>query len=220
MRKIICTVLFAILSTTSAYAEQCKVAHVSDGDTVKAICNGREVKIRLYGVDTPEKKQSFGEQATQYTQQAVLNKIVDVQVLDTDRYGRSVAVVKEGSFNLNEMLVKNGFAWVYGKYCKESFCNEFKNYEKQAQQQRIGLWSENRPTAPWDYRRVLGSDNPANLTQGASAASAGVYHGNVNSHVFHGSGCKDYNCKNCRKSFSSKNEAQKAGYRPHNQCVN
>lgn len=219
MKTTICTILLIILSITFAYAEQCKVTRVSDGDTVNVICNGHDVKIRLYGIDTPEKKQSFGEAATRYTKKAVLNKIVDVQILDTDRYGRSVAVVKEGSFNLNEMLVKNGFAWVYGRYCKESFCKEFKKYEKQAQQQRIGLWSENRPSAPWDYRRALRSDNPASLTQGSSATSSGVYHGNVKSHVFHGSGCKDYNCKNCRKSFSSKNEAQSAGYRPHSRCV-
>lgn len=219
MKTKICTILFTILSITSAYAEQCKVTHVSDGDTVNAMCNDRKIKIRLYGIDTPEKKQSFGEEATQYTQKAVLNKIVDVQVIDTDRYGRSVAVVKQGNINLNEMLVRNGFAWTYVRYCKETFCDEFKNYETQARQHRIGLWSENRPTAPWDYRRAMGTDTPTSSPEDSRTASTGVYHGNLRSHVFHGPSCKDYNCKNCRKSFSSKTEAQNAGYRPHSQCV-
>ncbi len=221
LKTIACTILLTILSITFAHAEQCTIAHVSDGDTVNAICNDlKVVKIRLYGIDTPEKKQSFGQEATQYTRQAVLDKIVDVQVIDTDRYGRSVAVVKQGSFNLNEMLVKKGFAWTYDRYCKKSFCDEFKNYEKQARQQRSGLWSENTPTAPWDYRRGVGTDTPISSPKGSPTASTGAYHGNLKSHVFHGLGCRHYNCKNCRKSFSSKSEAQNAGYRPHSQCVN
>lgn len=206
---------------TPVLAEKCTVYKVSDGDTVKVNCNGRKVKIRLYGVDTPEKKQRYGMEATQYTSQAVLNKIVDIRVIDVDRYGRSVAIVEQGGFNLNENLVRNGFAWVYNRYCKESFCSDFKQFEKRARQQGIGLWSDHRPTAPWDYRRAMrgNSSQSRNNSTKSQATHSGNYHGNVNSHVFHGSSCRHYNCKNCRQSFSSKSQATRAGYRAHNECV-
>ncbi len=220
MLKNIVGIVVILFTPVFSFAWSGKVVSVYDGDTVKVLRNGEQVKVRLYGIDSPEKKQSFGEEATRYTKQAVLNKIVDVQVLDTDRYGRSVGVVTEGSININEMLVRKGFAWTYDRYCKKSFCDEFKNYEKQARQQRIGLWSENRPTAPWDYRRVMRSGTPASSTKGSHTASTSIFHGNLRSHVFHGPGCRHYNCKNCKKSFSSKTEALNAGYRPHSQCVN
>ncbi|MDA3835076.1 MAG: thermonuclease family protein, partial [Spirochaetales bacterium] len=211
--------LLVLFSSTLAYAEQCHVNKVSDGDTIKVTCNGRKVKIRLYGVDTPESKQRYGMEATQYTEQAVLNKIVDIRIIDTDRYGRSVAVVKQGGFNLNEMLVRKGHAWVYDKYCKESFCADFNQYEKQARQQRIGLWEDNTPKAPWDYRKALRGGSSASNNK-SQVTHSGNYHGNLKSHVFHGSSCQHYNCKNCRKSFSSKSQAVGTGYKPHNQCVN
>ncbi|MDA3807591.1 MAG: thermonuclease family protein [Thiomicrorhabdus sp.] len=218
MRNIL-FIFLSLIFTAPAYAVKCEVYKVSDGDTIKVTCNGRKVKIRLYGVDTPETKQRYGLEATQYTTQAVLNKTVDIRVIDIDRYGRSVAIVQQGDFNLNEMLVRTGQAWVYDKYCKESFCADFKQYEKQARQQRIGLWEDNTPKAPWNYRKALrgGSSASSNKSQ---VTHSGDYHGNIRSHVFHGSSCRHYNCKNCTKPFSSKSQAVGAGYKPHNQCVN
>ncbi len=165
---------------------------VSDGDTIKVTCNGRKVKIRLYGVDTPETSQRHGLEATQYTKQVVLGKTVDIRVIDTDRYGRSVAMVMQGDLNLNEMLVRNGYAWVYGRYCKESFCDDFKSYEKRARQQHMGLGVDNGPTAPWDYRRASKGGSTASRNE-SQIASPGSYHGNVKSYVFHGSGYQHYN---------------------------
>jgi micrococcal nuclease len=219
--KTIISIIFVVVFSTKAYAEECQVYKISDGDTIKATCGGQNVRVRLYGIDTPETAQRYGLEATQYTKQAVLGKTVDIRVIDTDRYGRSVAMVMQDDLNLNEMLVRNGYAWVYGRYCKESFCSDFKNQEKQARQQRIGLWSDNRPTAPWDYRRATkGSDTSHISSSPVVTPSSGNYHGNINSHVFHGSSCRHYNCKNCTKSFSSKSQAIGAGYRAHNQCVN
>ena len=218
MKSLLVTIL-VLFSSTLAYAEQCHVNKVSDGDTIKVTCNGRKVKVRLYGVDTPEKKQRYGMEATQYTEQAVLNKTVDIQVIDTDRYSRSVAVVKQGGFNLNEMLVRTGHAWVYDRYCKEAFCSDFKSQEEQARRQRIGLWLDNDPIAPWDYRHAVRGGSQAS-SKASSPTHSGNYHGNIRSRVFHGSSCQHYNCKNCTQSFSSKSQAVGAGYRAHGQCVN
>jgi micrococcal nuclease len=145
--KTILSIIFLVLFSTQAYAERCDVYKVSDGDTIKVTCSGRDVKIRLYGIDTPEKAQRYGLEATQYTKQVVLGKTVDIRVVDTDRYGRSVAMVMQGDLNLNEMLVINGYAWVYVRYCKESFCDNFTSYEKRARQQHLGLWADNGPTS-------------------------------------------------------------------------
>lgn len=83
--------LFLILLSTLVWAEepsyQAKVVGISDGDTVKVLHNGNQVKIRLYGIDTPEKRQAFGNKAKQFTSQKVFKKTVKITPMDTDRYG-------------------------------------------------------------------------------------------------------------------------------------
>ena len=120
------TVLFLI--STPLHAWTGKVVGISDGDTIKVLQNSKQVKIRLHGIDTPEKAQPFGKKAKQFTAKMVAGKIVDVKKTDTDRYGRTVAVITVNGKNLNESLVKSGFAWVYRKYCKQSYCNDWLNF--------------------------------------------------------------------------------------------
>lgn len=138
----------------------------------------------------------------------------------TDRYGRTVAMVLVNGANLSEQIIVNGYGWVYRKYCTWSFCDDWLRLEKNARDRGIGLWADNNPVAPWSWRKAKRSGGSStvksnNVVQGGS----GIYHGNVKSHVFHGSGCQHYNCKNCTMVFRSKNDAMKAGYRAHKQCV-
>lgn len=130
-----------------------KVVGVSDGDTIKVLRNGEQVKIRLYGIDTPEKKQAFGQVAKRYTADFVAGKVVSVEPIDKDRYGRTVALVSANGISLNKELVQNGFAWVYGQYCKKEFCTEWKELEGQARSNRKGLWAESSPQTPWEFRK-------------------------------------------------------------------
>ena len=157
--RIVLVVVFsiALLATTSCANEsyQAKVVSVSDGDTIKVLKNGKQLRIRLYGIDTPERGQAFGRKATHFTANRVAVKIVTVIHMDTDRYGRTVALVKSSndSETVNEALVRNGFAWVYPKYCRANFCSDWLTHERNARSKRIGLWLEPNPMPPWEYRR-------------------------------------------------------------------
>lgn len=143
-----------------------RIVGVTDGDTVKVLTTDKkEVKIRLYGVDAPEKAQPFGQKAKQFASDLVFGKDVRVEVIDTDRYGRSVAFVRTGpppselgrtgeGITLNERLVESGFAWHYPQYCKrQPLCGQLAALEKEARTKKLGLWADPDPTPPWQWRK-------------------------------------------------------------------
>ena len=133
-----------------------RVVSVSEGDTIIVLTQDeRQVKIRLYGIDCPESKQPFGNRATQATSDAVFGKDVIVQPIDTDRYGRTVAIVLMPNGNsLNEQLVRDGLAWVYRQHCKlEDVCAHLKELEQAAKGEKRGLWADKNPVPPWEWRR-------------------------------------------------------------------
>lgn len=218
-KYILLLILLLIPSIALSKTITGKVIKVADGDTITILNNQKQqTKIRLYGIDCPENGQAFGKKAKKFTASLTAGKQVSVKVYDTDRYGRSVGVVYVGSTNVNEEIIRNGFAWQYRTYCKIMVCDDWLRLEKQARSNHVGLWKDKNPQPPWDYRKAKRNGNSrksSNVVQGGS----GIYHGNIKSHVFHGSGCQHYNCKNCTKVFRSKNEAVNAGYRPHKQCV-
>ena len=112
----ICGVVISLVFAVSpAFADfSGRVVGVSDGDTIKVMHNGRAEKIRLNGIDCPEKAQPFGTKAKQFTAAMVFGKDVTVQVKDADKYGRTVAdVILSDGRNLNRELVAAGLAWWY-----------------------------------------------------------------------------------------------------------
>ena len=108
-----------------------KVVSIADGDTITVLQDRNQIKIRLYGIDTPEKGQAFGKAAKKYTSALVARKTVKVIPYDTDKYGRTVGVVLVGGVNVNQSLIATGLAWQYRKYCKESFCSDWLQLEKE-----------------------------------------------------------------------------------------
>jgi micrococcal nuclease len=153
-RSIILILFVLLFFITPSYAWTGKVVGVTDGDTIKVLQDGKQIKVRLYGVDTPEKAQSFGRKAKKFTTNFAANKIVDVKPIDTDRYGCTVGIVTVYGRSLNKELVRNGYAWVYKQYCKESFCSEWLKIEGIARKAGAGLWIEPKPIPPWDWRRA------------------------------------------------------------------
>jgi len=147
--KALIVFFLTIFASTTSFARTGKVVSVSDGDTIKVLHDGKQVKVRLYGIDTPEKKQAYGQKATKIISALVAGKTVDVSVIDTDRYGRSVGLVTVGSKSINRTLVETGYAWVYDKYCKQSFCGDWKGLELKAKAAKLGLWQDSSPTPPW-----------------------------------------------------------------------
>jgi endonuclease YncB( thermonuclease family) len=110
----------------------------------------KPVKIRLYGVDCPEKRQAFGSRAKQFTADNVFRKIVEIKPVDRDRYGRTVAWVIVDGQNLNQSLVEAGLAWHYKKYSSDRNLAEL---EDQARKVRVGLWFDPHAVPPWTFRK-------------------------------------------------------------------
>lgn len=125
---------------------------MADGDTITVLSAGQPVKVRLAGIDCPEKGQPFGKRAKQYTSDVCFHTIVTVRITDHDRYGRTVGVVTlvDGR-ELNRDLVEVGLAWWYRKYAPGD--KELEKAEEEAQELKVGLWREPNPVPPWEWRR-------------------------------------------------------------------
>lgn len=135
------------------------VINVTSGDIVTVWEKEKQYKIKLYGIDTPEKKQAFGMKAKKFTANMVFNKSLTVLPKDIDQYGRIVGVIYIAQKCLNEELVKNGLAWVYKKYCSESFCDKWLKLEKEARENKFGLWIDTGSVSPWDFKKSLTTGN-------------------------------------------------------------
>jgi endonuclease YncB( thermonuclease family) len=157
MKKSTLIVLLALivflLLPCPVWAWSGKVIGVADGDTITVLRDKQPQKIRLYGIDCPEKRQSFGKKAKQFTSQLVFGKLVDVEPVAIDRYGRTVAFVQVESVLVNEELIKKGLGWVYVRYCKLPLCVEWQGLQLAAQAEKRGLWEDSDHVPPWEFRR-------------------------------------------------------------------
>lgn len=148
-----------ILSVTCSYAASItgKVVGVSDGDTLTLLTPRKEpVKVRLHGVDAPESKQAFGARAKEELSSLVFGKEVTVEVVEKDRYGRSVGRVAVGGIAVNVELVRRGYGWWYRDYAKKSV--ELAKAEAEARNEKRGLWVDKAPVPPWEFRRTEAAD--------------------------------------------------------------
>ena len=137
---LILCVSFALPSTSLAWRG--KVASVIDGDVIK-VRHGKKVeKVKLYGIDAPEMKQNFGRVSKEYVASLIAGRVVDVDSKDIDRHGRTVALVFVNGDCVNELAVKNGYAWVDRQYCSEIFCSRWIDDEEMARYGGIGMWSD------------------------------------------------------------------------------
>lgn len=134
----------------------CLVVAISDGDTIKARCAGQDaehpyqqIKIRLAGIDAPEKKQPFGQRSRQHLAELCFQVEAKITPRSTDRYKRTVANVECRGKDAGMEQVRAGFAWVYDKYSK--------GYEalyppqSEARAALRGLWSQ-PAVPPWEWR--------------------------------------------------------------------
>jgi endonuclease YncB( thermonuclease family) len=144
--------LFLLAIPATCFSWPAKVVSVADGDTITVLHDNHKKEIRLYGIDCPEKGQSHGEQAKALTTALVSGRNVDVEQKDIDRYDRVVGLVKVDGQSLSELIVQNGYAWVYTKYCKEKFCADWVKLESVAKQQKKGMWQDSVVVPPWEWR--------------------------------------------------------------------
>ena len=127
-----------------------KVVRVLDGDTVEVLHEGSPERIRLNGIDCPEKSQAFGQRAKQFTSSLCFGKVVRVEDHGKDRYGRTIGEVFADGKDVNRELVRAGLAWWYRKYAPNDA--ELKRLEQEAKEAKRGLWADAEAMAPWDWR--------------------------------------------------------------------
>lgn len=133
-----------------------RVVGVADGDTITVLDNTKtQYKIRLAGIDAPEKSQSFDNVSKKSLSDLVYGKPVTIDYTKQDRYGRLVGKVLHEGSDINYVQIQRGLAWFYHKYKSELSVADQSAYqqaEEAAHTQRLGLWADPQPIAPWDYR--------------------------------------------------------------------
>ena len=143
-----------LLLTCAARAEQWTglVVAIQDGDTITVLRGRDQVKVRLDGIDCPERTQPYGNRAQQKTADLSFNRKVSVITKSKDRYGRTLAsVILPNGRSLNEELLRAGLAWWYRKYAPKNRALEL--LEEAARDARLGLWADPDPTPPWLWRK-------------------------------------------------------------------
>lgn len=159
-----CALFFAACSTLPASAEPARgniisgeVVRVWDGDTLHLQDSfGQRHKIRLASIDAPELEQAQGKACRDRLAEQVLHRQVQAAIVDTDHYGRKVAQIRLNGHDINRQQVADGCAWHYRRYAREWQSEaEYAAYaeaEAQAKSQRLGLWRQASPQAPWQFR--------------------------------------------------------------------
>ena len=133
-----------------------KVVGISDGDTIKVLdSNKKEHKIRLMGIDAPEKSQAFGAASKQALSNYIYQKEVTVEYKKKDRYQRILGKVILDKQDICLAMISDGMAWHYKDYEKEQSKTDrdlYSQSELKARQAKIGLWIEKHPVSPWIFR--------------------------------------------------------------------
>jgi endonuclease YncB( thermonuclease family) len=175
MHNFILAVIFLAITAISAFGKvpirsiDGVVSEISDGDSIQVTDSlGNKIKVRLYGIDCPETEklsrktgriskpgQPYGEETYRVLQGKLQGQRVRVDVMTIDRDDRTVSIVWIGNRNINREMVAEGWAWAYQKYPDRPLVYEYVEAEKQAKTKRLGLWQQNNPQPPWEFRRSL-----------------------------------------------------------------
>jgi len=165
-------VLAAALGPGAAHARDFdgRVVGIQDGDTVTVLdASKQQHRIRIAGIDAPEKAQAFGTAAKEHLARLAFGKQADVRCSKRDRYGRDVCNVYVGARDVGLEQVRSGNAWWFREYAREQAPEDRKVYEtaeSEARGARRGLWHDASPTPPWDWRRQVRSANQAGARTG------------------------------------------------------
>ena len=152
--------LFLLLTFPFLHAETLtgRVVRVTDGDTIVVLDTDKvQHKIRLQGIDAPERRQAFGTKSKEHLSDLVAGKTVEVDYSKYDRYGRVLGIVMVNGEDANLEQIEAGMAWHYKKYQREQSPSDRVKYsdaELEARRHKVGLWRDPNAIPPWDYRRA------------------------------------------------------------------
>lgn len=135
-----------------------RIVSIADGDTVTLLdANLQQHRIRLSGIDAPEKRQPFGNRSRLHLGALVFGKQVTADCPRTDRYKRALCKIEVDGVDANLAQVEAGMAWHYEDYAREQRAPDRRRYaqaEDEARQSGRGLWGDRAPVAPWDFRKA------------------------------------------------------------------
>ena len=137
--------------SNAEYLESLKIKRVVDGDTVHVFYQDELYKIRLTEIDAPERDQPYGNNSTEYLKRLLKDGRVDVDISGTDRYGRKLGRLYWQGMDINRELVSAGYAWVYDQYVTD---NSFYENQSKARNSKKGLWEDQNPLEPWNWRKL------------------------------------------------------------------
>ncbi|HTF19442.1 MAG TPA: thermonuclease family protein [Chryseolinea sp.] len=148
--NILAVLAFCFLSCVPV-EQQGKVIKVVDGDTFDILDASTTTRIRLFGIDAPERGQAFNKRAKAFVDSLVSGRTIRVVVRDKDRYGRTVgdAYLSDGTF-VNAEIVRAGYAWQFRQYSTDP---EIARLELAARSHRRGLWEDVHAIPPWEFRK-------------------------------------------------------------------
>lgn len=152
-RKLYLITLLIVTNQASAEING-RIVRVLDGDTVEILGEGNQLtRVRLAGIDAPEKNQPFGQRSRQELSSMVAQRIVNVTGEDEDRYGRLLGTVWLGTKDVNAEQIRKGLAWAY-RYHGKPVRVDYATLEDEARRQASGLWSVPGQTEPWRWRSL------------------------------------------------------------------
>jgi len=151
VRRLPASLAALLLLCSATAAADClgPVVGVTDGDTLRVVCDGRETVVRLQGIDAPEWRQPYGRRARKELSTLVFGREVRLAGEELDYYGRLLATVWLDGLNVNREMTRRGYAWAYRRYLHDPALLEDEAHARDA---RAGLWADAEPQAPWDFR--------------------------------------------------------------------
>ena len=131
-----------------------RVVGVTDGDTLRVNHEGESLRVRLYGIDCPEMKQTGGKEARTLARRLTFGRVLLIESKGLDRYRRVIGrVFLFSGETLNRELVKAGRCWWYQKYAPDD--ETLAELENEARAKKLGLWAEPNQIPPWTWRRKM-----------------------------------------------------------------
>ena len=212
-----------------------KVVAIVDGDTIDVLDSDRNThRVRLAGIDAPERRQAFGARSTQNLAALLRGSAVNVEWYKFDEWQRLVGKVRKNGQDICLEQVRAGFAWHFKRYENEQSEEDRKIYdlaEKEARSVKRGLWKELIPLEPWLYRNQQREhsqpskfktdvSDTTSAPEVAAVAEEGNIRGNRRSMIYHWPGCPNYDdiAFHNRVPFRTRDEAEQAGYRAARNC--